>query len=86
MNARKRKQAAAKYDAELFKRWALDQGSIRRAKSKLAVEADVSISMVEKLINGTYEGLPSADRRLRIATVIGKSEGALFTVTLGKSA
>lgn len=61
-----------------FLKWALEQESLRRAKTKLASEADVSISLVEKLINGTYQGTPSDDRRQRICRVTNMSEDYLF--------
>lgn len=63
-----------------FQKWALEQESLRKAKTQLAAEADVSISLVEKLINGTYVGTPSDDRRRRLSRSMKISEQELFPV------
>lgn len=72
------------YDQARLKRWALGQESLKRAKSMLANRADVSVSMVEKMLNGTYMGAPREDARRRICRVVGIPEGELFPVTSEK--
>lgn len=73
MAAQKRKS-----NTEAFQKWALMQESLRKAKTILAAQADVSISMVEKLINGTYNGIPRQDARMRICRTMNISEEILF--------
>jgi transcriptional regulator with XRE-family HTH domain len=78
------KKQTRTYDQALLMEWALGQESLRKAKSRLADAADVSVSLAEKLFNGTYAGVPRPDTRQRIARVIGKAEDLLFPLVGAK--
>ena len=69
-------------NSQLLKKWLAETGESARAK--LSLDAKISVSLVDKLVAGTYESIPKDYVRERICTATGLSEDKLFPLASNK--
>ena len=69
-------------NSELLKKWIAEKGSTARAR--LALDAEISVSLVDKLVAGTYGSVPKDYVRERICSATRLDEADLFPLVASK--
>lgn len=69
-------------NTDAFRKYLASAGE--QAKAQLSLEAKISVSMIEKLVAGSYPAIPRMATRERICAATGISEDKLFPLLKGR--